>query len=448
MKIPKKEWINYYARELYWSSGALQAAYSWLESARAGSSANLYDQLRHWCNSARRIRSPRLKARRMKHLARFLEAEFAKHPPATLADNPFMQAFFESDAGKEIVRSVASWDEQKREKLAGNVIVMKSPHGNEKGVVLVHFIPHFQSFMAAFDVQKVSKSFRIVLAPSWYLYPLPYWGMFSALHDPPLVSCFDDDVAVAMKACGTLLVPVSIGPQDWVDTNVFRPLPGVEKDFDVVMVASFQRLKRHRLLFDAMRKIRPRRLRVALVGATWERTREEFDKEITDYGVQDDCTVFQGLSSAQVNELLNRSKVKVLLSKMEGGNRAVMEALAANTPCLIYEGLIGRRDLTRMSGLYTSDRELPEKLLYMVDKHEQFRARECLLSRSGTQKTTEKLNAAVRARAEAMGEQWTRDIVGKLHTYTGLGYLSEADAAATQSGREVLRQCLRQTVAV
>jgi glycosyltransferase involved in cell wall biosynthesis len=442
VKLPKKEFINYYAREFYWDSGLLQQSYSLWQRLRARAASNLYDRLRYICNSARRIRSPRSKAMRMEALKILMAQEFAKHPPKTLADNPFIKAFYASREGRETAATVATWSREKREQLAGNVIVLKSPQPNEKGVLLVHFIPHFHTFLTAFDIAKVEKLFRIVLAPSWYLYPLPYWAMFSATDDPPLVDCFDNEVATSMRACGVHMVPVAIGPQDWVDANVFKPLPGVNKDFDVVMVASFQRLKRHRVLFDALRKIRPRRLKVALIGATWERTREEFDQEIASYGVQDDCTVFQGLSSAQVNEVLNRSKVKVLLSKMEGGNRAVMEALAANTPCLIYEGLIGRRDLTPMSGMYTSDRDLPEKLLYMVDHHAQFRARECFLSRSGVAKATAELNAALKSRAQAMGEPWTRDIVGKLHTYTGLGYLSEADAALNQSGRDALRRCL------
>lgn len=442
MKLPKKEFINYYAREVYWNSSLLQEAYSLWQGLRARTASNLYDRLRYRCNSARRIRSPRSKAIRMEALKALMAKEFAKHPPKTVADNPFIKAFYASREGRETAQKVATWSREKREQLAGNVIVLKSPQGDERGVLLVHFIPHFHTFLTAFDIAKVVKLFRLVLAPSWYLYPLPYWAMFSATDDPPFVNCFDMEVATSMQACGVSMVPVAIGPQDWTDVNVFKPLPGVNKDFDVVMVASFQRLKRHRVLFDALRKIRPRRLKVALIGATWERTREEFDREIASFGVQDDCTVFQGLSSAEVNEVLNRSKVKILLSKMEGGNRAVMEALAANTPCLIYEGLIGRRDLTPLSGMYTSDRDLPEKLLYMVDHHEQFRARECFLSRSGVVKATATLNAALKGRAHAMGEPWTRDIVGKLHTYTGLGYLSEADAAVNQSGRDALRKCL------
>jgi glycosyltransferase involved in cell wall biosynthesis len=144
-----------------------------------------------------------------------------------------------------------------------------------------------------------------------------------------------------------------------------------------------------------------------------------------------------------VNEVLNRSKVKVLLSKMEGGNKSVMEALAAGTPCLVYEGLIGRRDLTERSGMYTSDAELPEKLLYMVENHHRFDARGCMLSRSGVERSTEVLNAALRRAATDQGEPWTRDIVPGLHRFAGLAYRSEEDARSVEAGWEILRRHVR-----
>ena len=98
-----------------------------------------------------------------------------------------------------------------------------------------------------------------------------------------------------------------------------------------------------------MQKLRPRRIRVALVGVTWERTRKEFEEEIRSYGVEDDCTIFQGISPIQVNEVLNRSKVKILLTKIEGANRALSEAMSANVPVLVYKHIMGpdERILTR-----------------------------------------------------------------------------------------------------
>lgn len=438
-----RESLTYHLRDAYWSSTPLQRAYSALASACAPFQNNLFDRLDLLASAARRVREPRTRARKLAAFSAFVQREFAKAPPHGLARNVFVQAYLKSAHGQHVRATVEAWSLEKRERLGGNVIVLKTPQPGEKGVLLIKYTPYFRFFLANFDLARINAEFRLVLAPSWYLYPLPYWALFADLNDPTLITCFDEEMAGAIRDSGFPVIPVALGSQDWVDTEVFRPLPGVPKDFDVVMVASFQRLKRHDVLFRALQKLRPRRLKIALIGATWERTRDQFDEQIASFGLQHDCTIFQGLSPEQVNEVLNRAKVKVLLSKIEGGNKSVMEALAAGTPCLVYEGLIGRRDLTERSGMYTSDAELPEKLLYMVENHHKFEARACMLSRSGVERSTEILNAALRRASADQGEPWTRDIVAALHRFAGLAYRSEENARSVEAGWEVLRRFVR-----
>jgi glycosyltransferase involved in cell wall biosynthesis len=257
-----------------------------------------------------------------------------------------------------------------------------------------------------------------------------------------VVQSFSTEIRDAILSCDLPLLPIAVGPQDWVDTEVFRPLPGTTKDFDVVMVASFQRLKRHAVLFRALQKIRPKRLRVALVGATWERDRQEFEEEIRSFGVQDDCTIFQGLSAEQVNDVLNRSKVKLLLSKMEGGNKAVLEALAAGTPCIIYKHLVGRRDIHPETGMYVEDDELPDALLYMSENYQRFSPREWLMQHSGIHHTTAVINTLLRDQAIRTGRPWTVDIVPKVNKYAGLRYHRPTDEEALRPATQTLQAYL------
>ena len=102
-----------------------------------------------------------------------------------------------------------------------------------------------------------------------------------------------------------------------------------------------------------MKKLRLAPLSVGPRRRTWERARKEFEQEIRSYGVEDDCTIFQGIPPAQVNEVLNRSKVKVLLTKIEGANRALSEAMSANVPVLVYKHIMGprRTDINPMTGM-------------------------------------------------------------------------------------------------
>jgi glycosyltransferase involved in cell wall biosynthesis len=237
--------------------------------------------------------------------------------------------------------------------------------------------------------------------------------------------------------------PIAIGAQDWVDTEIFKPLPGVQKDFDAVVIANFAPWKRHAVLFRAMQKLRPRRIRVALVGVTWERTRKEFEEEIRRYGVQDDCTIFQGISPIQVNEVLNRSKVKILLTKIEGANRALSEAMSANVPVLVYKHIMGprRTDVNPMTGMYADDDELPDALIRAIESYKRFKPREWYLQNSGYQNSTSTLNEALRQAAHARNENWTTDIVGKVNR-PYVEYVSAADRASLTPAWRELEQYL------
>jgi glycosyltransferase involved in cell wall biosynthesis len=422
--------LKHQGRELYWATPALQHAYSSLASTQARLAVarkDLYAALCFYSDAARRTRSAELRAERMKAFAGFVQAAWEGKPPTTLNTNPFVRAFLLSaDAEKDRTR-LRSWTAEKRRTMANNVIVLKAPQQDEKGVLLIKYTPYFLTFLVNYRIPEITDRYSLVLEPSWYLYPSPYWALFACTDDSVVLECFSDEIKDAIVATGIPLVPVPVGSQDWVDTDVFRPLAGTNKDFDVVMIASFQRLKRHDVLFRAMQKIRPRRLKVALIGATWERDRREFEEEIRKYAVQDDCTIFQGLKPEQVNEVLNRSKVKVLLSKIEGGNKSVMEALAAGTPCVVYKHLIGRRDVHPETGLYVEDDELADALLYMSANYGKFSTREWLMRNSGIRNTTARLNAELQRKAAQTGNVWTADIVPKVNKYAGLRYHNDED---------------------
>jgi glycosyltransferase involved in cell wall biosynthesis len=426
--------VRRHLSNLYWESDWLQWLYSTgtLYSGRVlENSTDPYSSLVRICNATRRIRNRELRISRLQMFSDYLRRHFGSLPPRTLDENLFVKGFLKSEEAKNVRGLWRKYSLPERLNLRGNLILLKAPRENESGVLLLTYTGASQLFLVNFDVGEISKRYAIVLEPSWATFPEPYMGLFSCSEPRTVCEMISDEAAEAVRKAEIPVLPIAIGAQDWVDTEVFKPLPGVRKDFDIVMIATFAPWKRHAVLFRAMQKLRPHRIRVALVGVTWERTRKEFEQEIRRYGVQDDCTIFQGILPAQVNEVLNRSKVKVLLTKIEGANRALSEAMSANVPVVVYKHIMGprRTDVNPMTGIYADDEELPDVLTRAIESYRQFQPRAWYLQNSGYQNSTSTLNEALRLAAHARNENWTSDIVGKVNRPEA-DYVRAADRAS------------------
>ncbi len=429
--------MNYRARDLYWDSPWLQAAYSSaaLSRARVAEMGGFLEAaLSSYCNAARRVKSSDLRRRRLKEFARFVSAQVVASDPYDLNDNFFVQQLLRSREGARVAGLIRSIPEPERVSLRKNLIVLKVPTATERGVLLLKYTPHFKTFLVNFDLKRVCERFSLVLEPSWYPYPEPFWAQFICQSTLVVCQTISQTAAEDMQSCNLPLVPVPIGAQDWVNPDVFYPIPGTKKDFDVVMIASFMKLKRHDVLFRAMRKMRPG-IKVALIGMTWGRDRKQFEQQVRDAGVGDDVTIFQGLKGPQINEVLNRSKVHVLLSKMEGGNVGLMEAMAAGVPCVVYKDIIGPRltDINEETGLLAADPDLHHVLREAIDNHARFSPRAWFIRNTGPLNATRVLDSALRAASLQRGETYTGSIVPK-ENRLGLCYVDQEDERRMEAG--------------
>ena len=432
------------ARDYFWEAAWLQRGYSAFAAAqaRATEARDPYTALLRHAAAAMRVRSGSLKERRLHDFARYVREKLGP-TPATLADNPFIRLYLESPDAEIVRRRWREYPREERLDLRKNIIVLKNPRPHERGVLLLEYTDHFKSFLVNFDLRRVCAEFHLVLEPSWYPYPEEHWAMFNCRDCIILCQTISEISSAHLRDCGFPLAAIGVGAQDWVAPRVFRPLPGVEKDFDIVMIASFMRLKRHHVLYRALRRMLPRKPKVALVGRTWARTRAEFEAELRESKVADQITIFQGLSGEELNVVLNRSKLKVLLSKVEGGNVALMEALAAGTPCVVYEHVMGPRlsDFNAATGALASDGNLHRVLADVIDKHDQFSARDWFLANTGYERTTARVNAALRELSLSRGERWTEDIVPKVNRL-GLQYADPEEASRMRPGWQRLEACL------
>jgi glycosyltransferase involved in cell wall biosynthesis len=443
-----KSRIAHGIKDIYWGDRWLQQLYSALALCRARWAEladEPYSALISYCNAARRARFQSLHDRRLEEFARFVGRYFGSQPPRTLTENVFVRSYLQSDEANQIRSVLRTWPFEKRVSLRRNLFLLKAPQDGERGVLLVQFAGIFLAFLANFRLDEIQSRYTLILEPGWYSHPEPYWALFSCHEGRAVCEAYTEELVLKIRSTKLPLLPVPIGSQDWVDTDLFRPLPSVPKEFDAAMVANYDLYKRHSVLFRAMRKLRPLRIRVALVAFENKRTRTEFEAEIRRFGVEDDCTIFEGLDAAGVNEVLNRSKVNLLLSKAEGGNRAVMESLAANVPCIVYKHMYGgvrRSDINPMTGFLADDDELPDVLLEAIRKHDKFEPRAWVLQNTGYGNATAKLNAALRQEAMRTGEKWTKDIMALPRRRESQLNLSEADQRSLTEGWKHLEKSL------
>lgn len=437
--------LKHNVRELYWRTPFLQHLYA--DSAvAAGQCARLfgndYAALEQICNGARRVLSPAKKLELLGKLSAMVRVTCDGISP-TLNRNPFLKSFLESNSAAETRRWLKQLSADERTTIRDNVILLKAPAGKERGVLLVQYTKYFHHFLVNFDLSKIQDRYMIALEPSWATYPEPYWALYSSESTPVVTQIISDEAVTATERAGLAIKGIAMGSQDWIDPHAFHPLAGTTKDFDVVMIANFARFKRHNVLFRTMKRIKSHRIKVAIIGGTWERTRQDFDQEMREHGVFDDCTVFQGLNAVQVNEVLNRSKVNMLLSRIEGGNRGLMEGWAANVPCIVYRDIIGPRksDINERTGILSDDDELPDAITYMLDNYQRFKPRDWFLETTGCYRSTVRLNDTLRNIALGKGEPWTRDIVAKANR-NEMQFCDQSDAENLAPAIQDLKKAL------
>ncbi|MFC1699967.1 glycosyltransferase, partial [Candidatus Omnitrophota bacterium] len=315
--------------------------------------------------------------------------------------------------------------EEARKNLRGNLLELKkfNPQTAEKGVLILNYTNHFPDFLVNYNLDQMARNYYIVLEPSWAGYCTTQILMFINNLREVIVQCPETKDFQFIKSLNSNLAPLKLGSSHWMDLESFRPLPDVNKEYDLIYVANWAFYKRHIELFKALKALKNKgqQLRVLLLGFTWSgttRSKEDLIREIQKFGVQDICTIMEGLSAEEVNLYLNKSKFSILLSKKEGSCRAVAESLCAGVPVLVYKYNIGGaiNFINQQTGDLSDYKELPAKILEMLAKYKQFKAREWSEQNIGYINATEKLNAFIKTTAKNRGEIWSQDIEYKVNT--------------------------------
>jgi glycosyltransferase involved in cell wall biosynthesis len=124
-------------------------------------------------------------------------------------------------------------------------------------------------------------------------------------------------------------------PSLFIDYDIFRPLPDVEKVYDVVFVGRLAANKGLFTLIDAFAQARTMypEIKLGILGSG--PLRKEIDRRVRRHLLADNVTIIDRVDSAEeVARFYNRSKMLVCASTAEGGPRVTVEAMACGIPVI------------------------------------------------------------------------------------------------------------------
>lgn len=377
----------------------------------------------------------------------------------SLGENAILRSFVASPQAEAIRREFAAYGIQHRVRMRypredddparqGDLIVLKAPDeaSGEKGVLLVKYTEALARFAALFEVEHLVDRYTLVLEPS-------SWGYQDSL----LFLYVGSDADVVVQAPsgadfrfvaghGFGLVPTRLGAGDWIDPDLFSP-SGAPKTFDVVMVSAWSPVKRHIDLLNALEEAKEkhgRTLKAALVGVRREWTADHIRKMIEDRDLSDQCTIFDSVPQTRVAEIVSQARLYLLLSRREGANKAMYEALFCDTPVLApgdHRG-INHKHLDGHTGMAFERGHLTDALLTALDRAASYSPRRWALENTGYRNATRTLNGLLADVARKRGLPWSGEIVEKKNQ-PNLRYASEKDRLALEGAYDRLQQYLR-----
>jgi len=259
-------------------------------------------------------------------------------------------------------------------------IILRSPEYSDqgqclcKGVMIITFTTTFPYFLKSEKRDYFFRNYVIVLEPSWAGYALPEILAWACFESPVIVQASEKKDYEFIEALNSNLVPVAFGASDWVNHELFFPIPSITKKFDSLLVGNSTYVKRIHIFLKAIKRINDPTYKAAIVLGEWGEFYEKIIDLIYFFGVDKNVKVFKGLSPTDLNVLYNESKVNVLLSLKEGSNRVIFEGFFAGTPGIVLAENIGvnKSYLNSQTGKVIEERFLSETLVIFRDDFDNY----------------------------------------------------------------------------
>jgi len=323
------------------------------------------------------------------------------------------------------------------------LMVLKAPTtGGEKGVLFVMVDTVIRLLHSGMNLHKLLKDYTLVFEPSWTGYCHSEILEFTRWNEEIFVLSAEENDFAFLRRLGSNLVPVDLGPCDWVDPRTTVPYLENPKEFDIIMNSNWGAWKRHYVLFRMLRKAE-RRYKVVLIGFKWSgKTRNDIERLADYYGVSGQITIFDWIPYEKVMDLTCRSKVSILLSLKEGSNRAIADSIFCNVPVVVLANHVGgiRKNVVPETGLLAEEAHLESAIVQLFESRIQ--PREWGLKHISCFKSTEKLNLILREHALGQGRPWTQDIAVRSNSPES-SYVYTKDAERLSSWNDGLKDYLR-----
>ena len=282
----------------------------------------------------------------------------------------------------------------------------------EKGVVFISFESEWAKLLGQKDVRGFADRYTVVIAPSSsphnfinyvfpQAYPEPVFTLISNAHDREVLARISNR-----------LIVVPLYASSWVNPDLYQPLPKEERAYDLLMVASWGKVKRHQALFSALRSM-PKDLRVLLVGQDQDgRTADTIRELASWYGVADRFTILSNQRYAEVTKLFCQARSSIVLSKREGSCVVVAESLFADAPVALLQGAVmgSRVFLNEQTGRFLDEGNLARDLTDFVHNADHYRPRAWADQNISCWQSSQFLNDILKQHALRQGQTWTQDI--------------------------------------
>ena len=320
-------------------------------------------------------------------------------------------------------------------------LILKAPRpGGEKGVLYVSFEVNWLRLLKYFDLPRLLGEYYFVGAASSSPPDFrAHWALAHVGPDPIFLQVSNHGEVALHRRLPHNIAPLPLMASDWINPAFYEPRPRARREIDILMVAGWSSIKRHWLLFRAMRKMR-KDLRVVLIGQDMEgRTVDAVLREAAAFGVAQRIEVIRDATVDVVSDRLCNSKVSMVLSRREGSSMAVTESFFADTPvALMDHAHIGSRAyINAQTGTLLSAGGMARQLSAFIEGSASYTPRAWAMQHINCLLSAEKLNAILRDYATTRGLPWTEDIRPLCWRPDPI-YVNPSDAVAMQPAYEQL----------
>jgi glycosyltransferase involved in cell wall biosynthesis len=295
---------------------------------------------------------------------------------------------------------------------------------------------------SSMNLPKLLQDYTLVFEPSWSGYCSPDFLRFTQFTEEIFVLSAEENDFAFLQRLGSNLIPIGLGPCDWVDPRVATPYLANPKEFDIVMNSNWAAWKRHHVLFRMLARA-DQRYKVVLIGGGWGgKTSSDIETLADFYGVREQLMILERLPYEKVMDVTCRSKVSILLSLKEGSNRAIAESLFCNVPVVVLSSHVGgiRKNIVPQTGVLTEERHLESAINRLLSSD--IRPRDWAMENVSCFKSSDKLNALLREQSLQRRRPWTQGIAGRSNSPESK-YICDADEEHLRPWNQGLKNYLR-----